>query len=105
MSAFSDGLLFDFLGEDFVRDFLTEKLGLTSLFAITYQTEDIELREITLASLERKEFESPAFETIRTSGTDERIIPATERVKVDRAQPRYGRLVWVDVFLDVLVAT
>jgi hypothetical protein len=47
----------------------------------------------------------PAFETIRTNGIDERIIPSTERVKVDRAQPRYGRLAWVDVFLDVVLST
>jgi hypothetical protein len=47
----------------------------------------------------------PAFETIRTNGTDERIMPSAERVKVDRAQPRYGRLAWVDIFLDVLLAT
>jgi len=32
-------------------------------------------------------------------------MPTAERVKVDRAQPRYGRLAWVDVFLDVLLAT
>src|SRR5262249_37614270 len=105
MSAFADQLLLQFLQENFVRDLLTNQLGLISLFNLTYEAEDIDLKQIALAGVQRKEFELPAFETIRTSGIDERIMPTAERVKVDRAQPRYGRLTWVDVFLDILLAT
>ncbi len=105
MSAFADQLLLQFLQDNFVLDLLTNQLGLSSLFNVTYETQDIDLKEIALAGVQRKEFEVPAFETIRTSGIDERIMPTAERVKVDRAQPRYGRLAWVDVFLDVALST
>jgi len=105
MSVFSDQLLLRFLQDNFVQDLLTNQLGLADLFNLTYEVEDIDLKQIALAGVERKEFESPAFETIRTSGINERIVPAAERFKIDRAQPRYGRLAWVDVFLDVLLAT
>src|SRR5262245_12179375 len=105
MSVFADQLLLQFLQENFVTNLLTDQLGLASLFNLTYEAEEIDLKQIALTGVQRKEFELPAFETIRTSGINERIMPAAERVKVDRAQPRYGRLAWVDVFLDVLLAT
>lgn len=105
MSAFADQLLLRFLQDAFVEDLLTNKLGLATLFDVTYAVENIELKEIALGAVQRRQFQMPAFETIRTSGIDERITPSTERVKVDRAQPRYGRLGWVDVFIDVLLAT
>ena len=105
MSGFADQLLLRFLDNSFVNDLLINKVGLADLFNTTYEVETIDVRQLDLASVQRKEFVFPAFETIRTSGTDERIIPATERVKVDRTQPRRGRLAWIDVFLSVLVAT
>lgn len=105
MSGFTDQLLVRFLEDNFVEDLLTNQLGLASLFATTYEAETIDVKQLALAGVQRKEFMVPTFETIRTSGVDERIIPSVERVKVDRAQPRYGRLTWIDVFLDVLLAT
>jgi hypothetical protein len=105
VSGFADQLLLQFLDNNFVRDLLTSKLGLAALFNTTYEVETVDLRQLDLAAVQRKEFVVPAFETIRTSGTDERIIPTTERVKVDRTQPRHGRLAWIDVFLSVLLAT
>ncbi len=105
MSAFADELLLRFLDDTFVEDLLENQLGLESLFDVTYQAEDVDLREINLAGPPGRQFQMPAFETIRTNGTDERIMPSAERVKVDRAQPRYGRLAWVDIFLDVLLST
>lgn len=105
MSGFADQLLLRFLDNNFVRDLLTNKLSLADLFTTTYETETIDVRQLDLASVQRKEFVLPAFETIRTSGTDERIIPTSERVKVDRTQPRRGRIAWIDVFLNVLLAT
>jgi hypothetical protein len=92
MSVFSDQLLLRFLQDNFVQDPLTNQLGLAALFSLTYEVEDIDLKQIALVGVERKEFENPTFETIRTSGIDERDAPTVERVKVDRAQPRYGRL-------------
>jgi len=105
VSGFADQLLLRFLDNSFVNDLLINKVGLADLFNTTYEVETIDVRQLDLALVQRKEFVFPAFETIRTSGTDERIIPATERVKVDRTQPRRGRLAWIDVFLSVLVAT
>ena len=105
MSAFADLLLLRFLQENFVQELLTTQLGLTSLFNLTYEAENIDLKQIALTGVQRKEFQLPAFETIRTNGIDEQIMPTAERVKVDRSQPRYGRLAWIDVFLDVLLAT
>ena len=87
MSGFADQLLLRFLDNSFVNDLLTNKVGLADLFNTTYEVETIDVRQLDLALVQRKEFVFPAFETIRTSGTDERIIPATERVKVDRTQP------------------
>ena len=87
MSGFADQLLLRFLDNSFVNDLLTNKVGLADLFNTTYEVDTIDVRQLDLALVQRKEFVFPAFETIRTSGTDERIIPATERVKVDRTQP------------------
>jgi hypothetical protein len=105
VSSFSDQLLLKFLEDNFVQDLLTNQLGLASLFNATYSVDTIDLRELALAGVQRKQFEVPAFETIRTNGIDEQIIPTAGRVRIDRSQPRYGRLAWVDVFLDVLLAT
>jgi hypothetical protein len=105
MSVFADRLLLQFSDNSFVQDLLTNQLGLAALFNLTYAVEDIDLRQIALADVPRRAFEVPAFETIRTNGTDEKIVPTTERVRVERVQPRYGRLAWVDVLLDVLVST
>ena len=105
MSAFGDQLRLRFLQDAFVDDLLTKQLGLEVLLNLTYQMDDIDLKEIVLGGASLRQFQMPAFESIRTSGIDERIMPSSERVKVDRAQPRYGRLAWVDVFIDVLLAT
>jgi hypothetical protein len=105
MSVFADRLLLQFSDNSFVQDLLTNQLGLQALFNLTYTVEDIDLRQIALAGVPHRVFAVPAFETIRTNGTDEKIMPTTERVRVERVQPRYGRLAWVDVLLDVLVST
>jgi hypothetical protein len=105
MSAFGDQLLLRFLQDAFVTDFLSNQLGLASLFHLTYTLEDIDLKDITLGAVQFRQFEMPAFETIRTNGIDEQILPTPERTRIDRAQPRYGRLAWVDVLLDVVLAT
>lgn len=105
MSVFTDQMLLRFLQDTFVQDLLINQLGLIALFNITYNVQDIDLKQIELSGIQRREFAVPAFETIRTSGIDEKFMPSTERVKVDRAQPRYGRLAWMDAFFDVQLAT
>jgi hypothetical protein len=105
MSIFADRILLQFLQDAFIEELLQNQLGLSTLFSLAYKTEEIELREISLAGVQRRQFQMPAFETIRTTGTEERILPAPERIQVNRTQPRYGRLSWVEVFLEVLLLT
>jgi hypothetical protein len=105
MATFEDQLLIRFLENNFVDDLLTNQLGLAALFKLTYTAEQIELREMTLAGVQQRQFQAPVFETIRVTGTRERIMPEAERVQLTRAQPRAGRLAWIEVWLEVLVAT
>jgi hypothetical protein len=105
MTAFADLLLLRFLDDAFVEDLLENRLGLNALFHLTYEPDDVELKDIALGSVQRRTFELPAFESVRTNGTDERLIPSADRVKVERIQPRKGRLAWIDVFLDVDLIT
>jgi hypothetical protein len=101
MSLFADQMLLRFLQEAFVNDLLVNKLGLLNLFNIIYETESIDVQQIAVGSIESKRYQMPAFETIRTLGTDERLTAMPERIKVDRVQPRNGRLAWVEVFLEI----
>lgn len=102
MSVFADQMSIRFLDESFVANLLAD-LGLLRLFNIIYSVEKIDVKEITLGSVVNKRFQVPAFETIRTTGVDERLTSSPERVKVDRAQPRYGRLAWTEIFLELLL--
>jgi len=104
MSAFGDQVLLQFQQDAFTTDLLESQLGLQSLLDTVYRPEDITVVQITLAGVLRKEWAMPAFETIRSSGTGETILPGAARTKVDRAWARRGRLAWVDVYLDVLLA-
>jgi hypothetical protein len=103
MNPSFDKMLLRFLDNAFVKDFLENQLGLPALFALTYAPGDVELKELSYTRLNRREIEVPVFETIRTSGTEERLTPAPERVKFDREQRRQGRLAWVEVMLEVLL--
>jgi hypothetical protein len=104
MATFEDQLLIAFLENSFVDDLLTNQLGLAALFNVTYTADQIELKEVALAGVRRR-FQAPVFETIRMTGTRERIMPEVERVQLTRAQPRSGRLAWIEVWLEVLLAT
>src|SRR5436190_23423887 len=100
-AEFTDQLLVKFLDATFVDDLLTNQLGIANLFAITYATDDIDVKSITLDAVERRQFAVPAFETLRSSGVRERIVPASERWQTSRTQSRAGRLEWVTVFLKL----
>jgi hypothetical protein len=105
MSAFIDQMLIRFLEDNFVEDLLKNQLGLSTLFNLTYETDDIELKEIDFAGTKSRQFQMPAFETIRTTGTEERLMPTQERIKVNHEQSRLGRLSWIEVYLEVLLLT
>jgi hypothetical protein len=103
MSLFADQMLFRFLQEEFVTDLLVNKLGLLTLFNIIYEAESLDVKEIAIGSVEGKRYQMPVIETIYATGTDERLSAMPERVKVDRAYLRRGRLAWVEVLLEILL--
>jgi len=105
MSAFGDLMTLQFLQDAFVTDFLTTKVGLSAIFNAAYDLTDLQLHDLTLASVDRKTFQSPTFESIRITGTHERITPSMERSQIERSMKRFGRLVWVEVQLDLTLAT
>lgn len=105
MSAFADQMLLQFLQDAFVTDFLTNKVGLPAIFTAAYDLTDLQLQDLTLASVDRKIFESPTFESIRITGSHERITPSSERSQMERSMKRYGRLVWAEVQLDLSLGT
>jgi len=105
MSTFANQMLLRFLQDAFVEDLLKNQLGLATLFNLTYEVKDIDLKEISLAGIKQRQFQMPAFETIRTTGMEERIVPTPERVQVNHEQSRLGRLAWVEVFLEILLST
>lgn len=105
MNIFVDQLLIKFLDDTFVEDLIVNQLGPTTLFNLTYNAQDIDLKKITFAGAEKRQFQMPTFESIRTSGTEERIMPTHEQVKLNYEQSRYGRLAWIEVFLEAILST
>jgi hypothetical protein len=104
MSVFVDATLLRFAQDAFVTDLLNG-LGLTAIFNATFDATDIALESVTLGPVSTRSFKVPAFETVRSNGTDERIVPDTQRVRKERVLPRFGRLDWVDVAFDAVLST
>jgi hypothetical protein len=105
MSVFGDQMMLQFLQDTFVQDFLTNKVGLPVIFSAAYNLVDVELEDLTLGSVDQKIFQSPTFESIRVSGTHEKITPSSERSQMERTLKRYGRLVWAEVQLNLTLDT
>jgi hypothetical protein len=105
MSAFVDGTMLRFAQDAFVADLLTNGLGLAAIFNATFEATDVQLQSVTLGSVMARSYKVPAFESVRITGTDERIVPDTQRVRKERLMPRFGRLDWVDVAFDVVLNT
>jgi hypothetical protein len=101
MVPFEDRMLLSFLKDDFVGDLLKNKLGLRSLFDTIYETEEIEIKKIESVTVRSRQFQRPAFETIRITGTEEHLRQPLQRVKVDYSRRRSGRLEWIDVFFEI----
>jgi hypothetical protein len=104
MSAFVDATLLRFAQDSFVADFLNG-ISLTAIFNATFEATDIALQSVTLGPVTARSYKVPAFESIRSTGTDERIVPDTQRVRKERVLPRFGRLDWVDVAFDAVLNT
>jgi hypothetical protein len=105
MSAFVDAMLLRFAQDAFVADLMTNGLGLAAIFNATFEVTDVSLQSITLGPVSARSYKVPAFETVRSRGTDERILPDSQRVRTERALPRFGRLDWVDVAFDAVLST
>jgi hypothetical protein len=103
MSAFVDATLLRFAQDAFVADLLTNGLGLAAIFNATFEATDIQLQSVTLGPITARSYKVPAFESVRISGTDERIVPDTQRVRKEHLVPRFGRLDWVDVAFDAVL--
>jgi hypothetical protein len=104
MSAFVDSTLLRFSQDSFVTGLLNG-LGLTALFNATFDSVDIAVQSVALGPLTSRSYKVPAFESVRSTGTDERIMPDTQRVRKERVLPRFGRLDWVDVAFDATLQT
>jgi hypothetical protein len=78
-------------------------IGPQALFDVLYVASDVDVHQITVGSVIDREFAMPVFENIRALGTNERITPDSQRVKVDRTLYHYGRLAWVDALVPVML--
>jgi hypothetical protein len=105
MSAFIDATLLRFTQDTFVANLLTDGLGLTSIFNTTFEATDVQPQSITLGQVLPRSYKVPAFENIRSTGTDERVVPDVQRVRKERVISRFGRLDWIDVTFDVVLST
>src|SRR5215472_2720737 len=104
MSAFVDSVLLRFTQDAFVTDLLNG-IGLTAIFNATFDATDIALQSVALGPISARSYKIPTFETVRSSGTDERTSPDAQRVQKERVMPRSGRLEWVDVAFDAVLKT
>jgi len=104
MSAFVDATLLRFAQDGFVTGLLNG-LGLPALFNAMFDATDFALQSVALGPVLARSYKVPAFESIRSSGTDERIVPDAARVRRERVLPRFGRLDWVDVAFDAVLNT
>ncbi|MDR3470649.1 MAG: hypothetical protein P4M09_03005 [Devosia sp.] len=100
MSVFVDSALLQFAQNAFVTDLLTNGLGLTTLFNTAFTATDVEVQSLALGAVTARSYKVPAFESVRSTGVDERILPDMQRVRKERVLPRYGRLDWVDVAFE-----
>jgi hypothetical protein len=105
MSAFADQMSLKFTDTAFVADFLTNQVGLPSIFAAAYELTDLTLQDLRIGTVDQTVFQAPTFETIRITGSHERITPTSERSLMERLMKRYGRLVWSDVQIELTLAT
>lgn len=103
MIAFSEQQLLRWVSDPELRRWLSDIVGLRPMIDASYSMPDSSIDTVALQAIRRRDFAAPVFETSRTRGTDERVAAVTERIRVDRSQPRGGRTAWVDLRIDLLV--
>lgn len=105
MSAFVDATLLRFAQDPFVVNLVSSGIGLQALFDASFELADVELETIALASVQPRSYKVPVFETFRSRGVEEQVVPSTQRIRIEHTQPRHGRLDWVDVAFDAVLTT
>jgi len=105
MTAFVDATLLRFEQDAFVTDMLTNGVGLTALFNAAFQAMDVQPQSFTIAQLSARAYKVPIYDSVRSNGTDERIVPDSQRVQISRVWSRLGRLDWIDVAFDAVLNT
>jgi hypothetical protein len=100
MSSFVDSTLLRFAQDTFVTGLLRDGIGAPALFNAMFEGIDVELKSVVLGTVSARSYKVPVFESVRMSGTEERIAPDMQRVRKERVMPRHGRLDWVDVAFD-----
>ncbi len=104
MSGFADQMIVRFLEDTFTLNFLGTRIGATALFNTSYDPTDFTLNDVKVSQVVRREFEAPTFESIRTTGSNERITPQpSERIRTERSIKNYGRLVWAEVAIEAIL--
>jgi hypothetical protein len=102
MTAFADSTLLKFTNDAFVTTLLNG-VGLDAILNTTFETDDFSLQSVALGPLKPRAYKVPAFQSIRISGADERILPDAQRTISERVLSRQGRLDWVDVAFDAIL--
>ncbi len=102
MPNLTDRLTLRFLDDAVVTQLLTTDIGLTPLFNLGYRLEDGTVHGLELVRIARSEFQKPVFQTLHTRGSEDR--QGRESTRLNREQPKGGRLEWIDVRFQVVVA-
>jgi len=104
MSGFADQMMVRFLDDAFTSDFLRTRIGAAAIFNTAYDPTDFTLNSVKVSQVVRREFEAPTFESIRTTGSNERITPQPpERIQMERSIKNYGRLVWAEIAIEAIL--
>lgn len=103
MATLTDRLTLRLLDDAFVSDLLATQIGLAPLFGLTYRLEAGIVHQVALTRIRRRQFQIPLFQTVRTRGSDERQGANPERIRIDREQPRKGRLEFLDAEIEIEV--
>lgn len=101
MATLTDRLTLSLLDDAFVSNLLANQIGLARLFRLGWELEAGTVHELAIARLGDRQFQLPVFQSVRTRGTEERLAPNPERIRVDYEQPRHGRLEFVDALVPI----
>jgi hypothetical protein len=103
MTVFVDSTLLKFTSDPFVTSMLNG-VGLTTILNSALSTTDFTVQSVALGNLAPRTYKVPAFQSIRVSGADERVLPDLQRTISERVLSRQGRMDWIDVAFDAVLS-